>query len=122
MDAIQDFLEHHTDNLQLPATAREFVNTAKAKNYDWADKYIYGIEKDYRLVKAGKVGCHLHGDGLANVIHSDGLAHFSHNEYSGKLRKTDKEFKQENKQFDVVVSNPPKIFATIKKKFDFARC
>ena len=40
-------------------------------HFDWATQYVYGIEKDYRLVKVGKVGCYLHGDGLANVILSD---------------------------------------------------
>ena len=57
-------------------------------HFDWATNYVYGIEKDYRLVKVGKVGCYLHGDGLANVILSDGLANFCNNkEYKGKLRK-----------------------------------
>jgi len=107
MDIVQQFIEQHTDSLQLQKTVRNFVNQAKTDNYNWAKEYIYGIEKDYRLVKVGKVGCHLHGDGLANVIHSDGLAQFSHKEYTGILQHTDKDFPQENKQFDIVVSNPP---------------
>jgi len=107
MDIIQNFLEHNTDSLQLQKSVRNFVNNAKNDNYNWADEYIYGIEKDYRLVKVGKVGCYLHGDGLANVIHSDGLARFSHEEYQDKLQKNDKDFPKENKQFDIVVSNPP---------------
>ena len=52
------------------------VNVAKAlkhwkdDHFKWAINYIYGIEKDYRLVKVGKVGCYLHGDGLAlSLIH-----------------------------------------------------
>jgi type I restriction enzyme M protein len=90
------------------------VDTAKKlkawqeDHYDWATQYIYGIEKDYRLVKVGKVGCYLHGDGLANVILSDGLANFENTkEYKGLLKKTDFTFPKENKQFDVVLSNPP---------------
>jgi len=107
MDIIQNFIENETDSIPLQKSVRNFVNTAKSDNYHWAKEYIYGIEKDYRLVKVGKVGCYLHGDGLANVIHSDGLAHFSHKEYTGKLIQTNKDFPQENKQFDIVVSNPP---------------
>lgn len=70
--------------------------------------YVYGIEKDYRLVKVGKVGCYLHGDGLANVILSDGLANFCNNkEYKGKLRKQVNDGQKDNQQFDIVLSNPP---------------
>ena len=76
-------------------------------HFDWATQYIYGIEKDYRLVKVGKVGCYLHGDGLANVILSDGLANFEHSEYKLKLKNRDSDFPKENKQFDILVSNPP---------------
>jgi type I restriction enzyme M protein len=53
------------------------------------------------------VGCYLHGDGLANVILSDGLASFSHSEYKGKLRHKDEDFPKENRQFDILISNPP---------------
>ena len=65
-------------------------------------------KKDYRLVKVGKVGCYLHGDGLANVILSDGLANFCNNkEYKGKLRKQVNDGQKDNQQFDIVLSNPP---------------
>jgi len=83
-------------------------------HFDWATQYIYGIEKDYRLVKVGKVGCYLHGDGLANVILSDGLARFNHPEYKSKLKNRDSEFRNENKQFDVLVSNPPYSVSAFK--------
>ncbi len=83
-------------------------------HFDWATQYVYGIEKDYRLVKVGKVGCYLHGDGLANVILSDGLANFEHKEYKGVLKKTDNNFPKENKQFDILVSNPPYSVSAFK--------
>ncbi len=83
-------------------------------HFDWATQYIYGIEKDYRLVKVGKVGCSLHGNGLANVILSDGLASFDHSEYKGKLRHRDKNFHKENKQFDILISNPPYSVSAFK--------
>lgn len=98
----------------LRGDTKKFVDTAQRCHFDWALRYIYGIEKDYRLVKVGKVGCYLHGDGLANVIHSDGLSNFEHPDYKGKLKETDKDFKQENKQFDVVVSNPPYSVSAFK--------
>ena len=98
------------DNNEFPevkAEVKRFIKQAKEFHFDWAFDYVYGIEKDYRLVKVGKVGCYLHGDGLANVIHSDGLANFEHKDYKGKLAVKDKNFEQENKQFDIIVSNPP---------------
>lgn len=102
------------DLSKVRGDAKKFVETARISHFDWALRYIYGIEKDYRLVKVGKVGCYLHGDGLANVIHSDGLSNFKHPDYKGKLKEIDKDFKQENKQFDVVVSNPPYSVSAFK--------
>ena len=89
------------------AEVKRFIKQAKEFHFDWAFDYVYGIEKDYRLVKVRKVSYYLHGDGLANVIYSDGLARFSHNEYKGILNNLDKDFPKENKQFDIIVSNPP---------------
>lgn len=91
----------------VKADVKRFLQMSKQFHFDWAFDYVYGIEKDYRLVKVGKVGCYLHGDGLANVIHSDGLARFTHEDYKGKLKNQDKDFPKENKQFDIIVSNPP---------------
>lgn len=91
----------------IKADVKRFLEMSKQFHFDWAFDYIYGIEKDYRLVKVGKVGCYLHGDGLENVIHSDGLARFSHNDYKDRLKNQDKDFPKENKQFDMIVSNPP---------------
>lgn len=105
------------DNNEFPnvkAEVKRFIKQAKEFHFDWAFDYVYGIEKDYRLVKVGKVGCYLHGDGLANVIHSDGLANFEHKDYKGKLAIKDKNFEQENKQFDIIVSNPPYSVSAFK--------
>jgi type I restriction enzyme M protein len=95
------------DNKKYHPNVAKMIRKWQDDHFSWAIQYIYGIEKDYRLVKVGKVGCYLHGDGLANVIHSDGLARFDHPDYKGKLFSKDRNFLQENKQFDVVVSNPP---------------
>lgn len=113
MHAIQRLLENcEADNLKADVVKK--INSWKNDPFDWALQYVYGIEKDYRLVKVGKVGCYLHGDGLANVIHSDGLANFNHSDYKGILHKTDKDFKQDNKQFDILVSNPPYSVSAFK--------
>ena len=113
MHAIQRLLENYkTDALKVDVVKK--IKAWKDDPFDWALQYVYGIEKDYRLVKVGKVGCYLHGDGLANVIHSDGLAKFNHSDYKGILSKTDKDFLQDNKQFDMLVSNPPYSVSAFK--------
>jgi len=106
MHEIQKYLNAlDIETLPYNTVTKKFIRQAQDFHFDWALEYVYGIEKDYRLVKVGKVGCYLHGDGLANVIHSDGLANFSHKDYKEKLRE--KENTRDNKQFDIVVSNPP---------------
>ncbi len=106
MHEMQRLIKQKDDKKYHPSVAKK-IRTWQDDHFSWAMQYIYGVEKDYRLVKVGKVGCYLHGDGLANVIHSDGLARFSHPDYKGKLLIKDKDFPDENKQFDIVVSNPP---------------
>lgn len=56
------------------------------EDYAWANEFIYGVEKDYRLAKTAKVSCFLNGDGEANMILGDGLDNFAlSQEYAGKL-------------------------------------
>lgn len=107
MHEIQRLLDSKKSTDFISDTAKK-IKTWQDDHFDWATRYVYGIEKDYRLVKVGKVGCYLHGDGLANVILSDGLANFTKTkEYKGLLKKVDADFPKENKQFDIVLSNPP---------------
>lgn len=113
MHEMQRLLDKKDDKKYHPSVAKKIRNW-KDDHFAWAIQYVYGIEKDYRLVKVGKVGCYLHGDGLANVIHSDGLANFSHPDYKGKLLLTDKDFPKDNKQFDIIVSNPPYSVSAFK--------
>jgi type I restriction enzyme M protein len=113
MHEIQRLIDQKDDKKYHPNIAKKIRNW-KDDHFAWAIKYVYGIEKDYRLVKVGKVGCYLHGDGLANVIHSDGLARFAHPDYKGRLLHTDKDFPQDNKQFDLLVSNPPYSVSAFK--------
>ena len=64
----------------------------------WADRFIFGIEKDYRLAKTTKIACFMNGDGEANILPADGLASFDSQEYKGKIQA---------ESFDVIVANPP---------------
>lgn len=108
MHEVQDIINRCDATKYIEETRNHIVNWQNS-HFDWATDYVYGIEKDYRLVKVGKVGCYLHGDGLANVILSDGLASFSDNnkEYKGKLSKQVPDGNKDNQQFDIVLSNPP---------------
>lgn len=107
MHEIQDIINGCDASKYIEETRKHLINWQNC-HFDWATNYVYGIEKDYRLVKVGKVGCYLHGDGLANVILSDGLANFCNNkEYKGKLRKQTNDRQKDNQQFDIVLSNPP---------------
>lgn len=107
MHEIQDIINTCDTSKYIEETRKHLINWQNC-HFDWATGYVYGIEKDYRLVKVGKVGCYLHGDGLANVILSDGLANFCNNkEYKGKLRKQVNDGQKDNQQFDIVLSNPP---------------
>ncbi|MEA1917504.1 MAG: restriction endonuclease subunit S [Campylobacterota bacterium] len=121
MDEIQKYINLAHKNDYISDTSRK-LSSWKVDHFDWAYDYVYGIEKDYRLVKTAKVGCYLHGDGLAKVIHGDGLANFTETkEYKGKLTKRDADYPQDNKQFDMVISNPPysvSAFKNISKKFN----
>lgn len=107
MHEIQDIINDCDTSKYIEETRKHLINWQNC-HFDWATDYVYGIEKDYRLVKVGKVGCYLHGDGLANVILSDGLANFCNSkEYKGKLRKQTNDGHKDNQQFDIVLSNPP---------------
>ena len=115
-------VQKHIDGLELdkykPQT-RKLLDGFKRVQFDWAEDYVYGIEKDYRLVKTAKVSCYLHGDGLAKVIHGDGLADFSTaTEYKDLLKETDKTYPQDNKQFDIIISNPPYSVSAFKGLMD----
>lgn len=107
MHEIQNIINGCDTSKYIEETRNHLENWQK-NHFGWATDYVYGVEKDYRLVKVGKVGCYLHGDGLAKVILSDGLANFCNNkEYKGKLRKQTNDGQKDNQQFDIVLSNPP---------------
>jgi len=104
---VQNMIENKQPNKYIETTSKKIKNW-QSDPYDWATDYVYGVEKDYRLVKVGKVGCYLHGDGLANVILSDGLGNFVNTkDYKGKLHKQSDDNSKDNQQFDILLSNPP---------------
>lgn len=111
MEEYQRVIEEDIDTSKLETDdAETFVNAWRINKYDWASKYIYGIEKDYRLVKVAKVGCYFYGDGLAQVIHGDGLDSFKHSKsYRGLLNENAKK-----PQFSFIVSNPPYSVSSFK--------
>lgn len=118
MEEVQKYIDGLDENKFNPATKRA-IKKWKEDQFDWAEQYVYGIEKDYRLVKTAKVSCYLHGDGLAKVIHGDGLGDFSTStEFKDLLRETDKTYPQDNKQFDIIISNPPYSVSAFKGLMD----
>ncbi|WP_300491664.1 restriction endonuclease subunit S [Flavobacterium sp.] len=114
MEVVQKFIDNLDENKYNPTTKKS-IKKWKEDQFDWAETYVYGIEKDYRLVKTAKVSCYLHGDGLAKVIHGDGLGDFATStEFKDLLKETDKTYPQDNKQFDVIISNPPYSVSAFK--------
>jgi type I restriction enzyme M protein len=114
MEDVQKYIDSLDENIFTPATKRA-IKKWKDDQFDWAEDYVYAIEKDYRLVKTAKVSCYLHGDGLAKVIHGDGLGDFTTSkEFKELLKIADKTYPQDNKQFDLVVSNPPYSVSAFK--------
>lgn len=114
MDEVQKTIDKIDEEKLNHQPARK-IKSWKSDQFNWAFEYIYGIEKDYRLVKTAKVGCYLHGDGLAKVIHGDGLQTFGVKPLDqGSLKETDNEFIQDNKQFNIVISNPPYSVSAFK--------
>ncbi len=95
------------------------IPTEERKKKENGEAYVYGIEKDYRLYKTSTLNCHMQGKGSANLIHGDGIADFSSSKhFHGILKKTDKEYPQDNKQFDAVLSNPPYSVLAFKSLMD----
>jgi type I restriction enzyme M protein len=103
-------INHHIENnlpLESIKNGRALKEFKKYRNdYSWAEEYIYGIEKDYRLAKTTKIATFLNGDGEANIICGDGLDNFKKcRDYRGRLRL--KENTKDNEQFDIIIANPP---------------
>ena len=122
MDIEQSIInDYDIDEKGLTSTAKKSLNRWKKSDeddlsgeFEWAADYVYGIEKDYRLVKTTKISTFLNGDGDANIIHADGLDKFSSEKYFGLLKMKNGGNGQ-NGHFDIVVANPPFSVNEFKK-------
>jgi type I restriction enzyme M protein len=109
LEEYQDIINNIDINKELTfPKAKTAVQSWVADPYNWAAKYVYGIEKDYRLVKVAKVGCYFYGDGVAQIIHGDGLDSFATSKtYKGLLKENVNIEDSSKAKFSVVISNPP---------------
>lgn len=116
MDRLQKQIDieatkNHNANIQDKLD--NWKTKANGSAYSWANDFIFGIEKDYRLAKTTKIACFLNGDGDANVLYADGLASFDNPIYENKIKE---------EGFDVVIANPPysvKCFRGVLQNKDF---
>lgn len=119
MDEIHNIIkELNGTNTFKPSIKNKIKTWAEVdgQHYDWAYDFIYGIEKDYRLVKTAKVSCFLNGDGLARIFNADGLGNFqSCTDYLDKLKTTThSKTGKDNPQFDILIANPPYSVSAFK--------
>lgn len=104
MDIAQKVIDNfNTDKIGNISVQKKFECFKSTKNgeFVWVDDCVYGIEKDYRLVKTTKISTFLNGDGDAKIIHADGLTEF------GEGRFKEYELLKKQNQFDYVIANPP---------------
>lgn len=107
MAEIQKYVDKiDTDYIKGGRIAQNDFNTDK-NSFNWAERYIYGIEKDYRLTKTAKVSTLLNGDGLANIFCDDGLNNFSKYKKDYGILYLEEVKEKDNLVFDIVVANPP---------------
>ena len=66
-------------------------------------------------MKTTKITCFLNGDGEANIIYGDEFESFGSEYYRGVLKE---KHNKENKEFDVVIANPPFSVECFKKTFE----
>ncbi|MFY8000482.1 MAG: restriction endonuclease subunit S [Candidatus Kapaibacteriota bacterium] len=111
-EAIEE-IQTIVDELQPDTAFGNEVNTAlrQYQETDWTGRFLYGVEKDYRLARTAKIACFMNGDGEANIIFGDGLEDYRNSEH--KMPPA----------FDVIVANPPfsieKFKAHLNLKNDF---
>jgi len=111
MDRIDKLLKPlATDKGLKSKTIRENAKSWSS-GYKWANQFVYGVEKDYRLAKTSKVSCFLNGDGEANIIRGDGLGNFHHDKSyqkcGKKMWKPTAGMSLDNPVFDAILANPP---------------
>ena len=60
----------------------------------WVEKFVFGVEKDYRLARVSKVSLHMNGAGSGQIVFGDGLENYP-------------EKGIEPGRFSILVANPP---------------
>ncbi len=102
MDVLQELIENLDEVSMTPGQIRK-RSAYLADQFGWAQEHIYGIERDYRLVKTAKLAAFLHGDGDAQIVHASGIDPFNTAAYKGVLACNS----SHNEKFDVLIANPP---------------
>lgn len=104
MDRMQKII-NKIDPSHLSRKNQQEINQYKANPFEWSQKYVYGLDIDYRLVKTSKVSSFLNGDGDAIIRRANGLDSFNSKDYTNLLHLEKNEMK--NQVFDVLIANPP---------------
>ncbi len=105
MDKIQKIINDiNNSNTSYTPDIQKKLNSYCEDPFNWANEFVVGIEKDYRLAKTTKISGFLNGDGEAVVINGDGINKFNCDEYQNTLLYSDK---KNNPIFDFVIGNPP---------------
>jgi len=111
MKLITAYILSNEDKIKQSESVKDFVyhNFPKYQKNIWAKEFTYGIEINGDLTTATKVNMVAHGDGHANIEAKDGLLNFEdYTKARLQVKKNNSLYsKPVNKQFDVVISNPP---------------
>lgn len=92
IEELQNILKK-IDTSKIPLEQKKKIEKYK-EGTEWAEDFIFGIEKDYRLARTSQIACYINGDGDANVIFGDGL-------------EDQEKLKLEKKKIDITIANPP---------------
>jgi len=111
MKLITAYILSNEDKIKQSESVKDFVyhNFPEYQKNIWAKEFTYGIEINGDLTTATKVNMVAHGDGHANIEAKDGLLNFEdYTKARLQVKKNNSLYsKPVNKQFDVVISNPP---------------
>ncbi|MDR3583528.1 MAG: N-6 DNA methylase [Candidatus Pacebacteria bacterium] len=112
---------------------KNFEDDYKAKQKDYAEKHLYGIDFDPRSVKIGKAMMLIAGDGKTNVTNANSLdsevwneqAHAKFRPFLRTFKDSDENRRNQEKMtdfnFDIVLTNPPfagEIKGVILNRYD----
>jgi len=119
MEEIDNYITEIDEDYFKNQQAKKEFNKYK-EDFGWAEEYIYGIEKDYRLAKTTKVATYLNGDGDAQIILGDGLDNFYKSRDYKRILKLNEDI-PDLERFDIVVANPPYAVSGFKTTLKFGK-